>query len=694
MLEGLRRQGASIFVYLIFCLLIAIFIINFRPGQTRSDSNGCTGEANPILAVGDEKVSSGAWHIAYSGQNSFIESIIRMVASDDAVVAPGYWTKVLGIQVQPDGQIMYRPLSGKGKTHFALEALIRRELLAQEADSRGLQATTDLVEDQIKKGYFFLAGERANIPGIFQAGGKCAAEAECKGGKCVGGQCIYWNGDGFKTLLNELNVSKAAFEKEQQRSVLAWMMAQVLVDSVQVSRDEALQMFLYEGNTVMYDVVAFKPGNYAKALKVTDADLDKYIAAHEADVKAKYTAEAATYKGTSRQLRLREIYIAADKDKQDEAKKKLEDARAAIAGGKKKFADVAGELNTDEILKNANGLVGWKKAEAPSLGDKAVSDTIKDLKVGDMTPVIAGEKGVWLVTAEDERKGDLTFDQVKRDIAEQMAREAWGKEAARRAAIAAVEAAQHGIGANLDQLYEKEGPTNDLQKILNDPNIPDDMKQKLIQQMIMQQQGAGDKHGWIDVPGKDQLAGSETGSDGSAAGSAGSAGAAGAAGSGAATLPTPPAPPAPPVDLMKPSSEEIPKLGEVPKVKVTRYGPTPREKSMPGLGTSKDAISAVFEELAPTKIATKIYEADGNYIVLQLIARENPDVTAFDKDADERVAALRTKRGEAFLDTWLRERCEAMVQKGKIVPNPELLRETDEKGNVVQTNYRPCSSFH
>ncbi len=30
-MEKSRRQGASIFVYLIFCLLIAIFVINFGP---------------------------------------------------------------------------------------------------------------------------------------------------------------------------------------------------------------------------------------------------------------------------------------------------------------------------------------------------------------------------------------------------------------------------------------------------------------------------------------------------------------------------------------------------------------------------------------------------------------------------------------------------------------------------------------
>ena len=35
-------KGASIFVYLIFCLLIAIFVINFGPQGGGSGSGGCT----------------------------------------------------------------------------------------------------------------------------------------------------------------------------------------------------------------------------------------------------------------------------------------------------------------------------------------------------------------------------------------------------------------------------------------------------------------------------------------------------------------------------------------------------------------------------------------------------------------------------------------------------------------------------
>jgi hypothetical protein len=662
MLENLRRQGSSIFVYLIFCLLIAIFIINFRPGQTRSDDNGCTGESNLVVEVGDEKVSSAAWHVAYSGQQQFVEGVMRGVArADDTVVSPDYWTRTLGIQITPTGEIMYHPLTGKTKTHFALETLIRRELLAQEADTRGLKATDGLLEDQVKKGFYFLAGERLVIPGIFDEKGT-------------------WRIDALHSFWNELNVSKNSYYHEQERSLLAWMMAKVLTDSVQVSRDEALQRFLYEGNQVSYDVVAFKPEVYRAAMKLTDADVDRFLATHEDDVKARYKADEVTYKKVAPQLELRQIFIAAEKDKQDDVKKKLDDARTAIAAGKQKFADAAAALSSDEAMKASGGYVGWRKAETPSLGDKAISDAVKTLKPGEMTPVVATDKGVWLVTAENKREGDLSYDQVKKELARQLARDTWGKEWAHRAALSALEGARGGVGMNLDQLYEHdkpEGPTGpglDLQKIINDPNVPDDVKQKMIQDLIEKQ---GVKHGMIDVPGKDILAGSETGS----------------AGSGSAAA-APPAPPAPAVDIMVPSKDELPKLGEVAKPHVSRFGPTPREKTMPGLGVSKDAMTAVFEELAPGNIAKKIYEADGNYIVLQLISRDTPDVAAFDKDADKRISELRARRGAAFLDSWLRERCEALVTKGKLIPNSELLRETDDKGNLLQSQYRPCQSFH
>ena len=105
MLEQMRKQGASIFVYLIFCLLIAIFVINFRPGQSRNDDSGCRGTSNVAVAVDGEEATQTAYTMAFS--------------------SPYNW----GQQKQ------------KQKVQIALETLIRRELLASEAEKRGLMST-------------------------------------------------------------------------------------------------------------------------------------------------------------------------------------------------------------------------------------------------------------------------------------------------------------------------------------------------------------------------------------------------------------------------------------------------------------------------------------------------------------------------------------------------------------------------
>ncbi len=666
MLENMRRQGASIFVYLIFCLLIAIFVINFGPqGGGRG---GCHGTSNQVVAVNGEDATQTAYRIAYSANQA----------------------------------------SGKQKTWVAIEFLIRRAILAQEAESRGLIPTEGAIQNEIKKGWFFMAGQRMRIPGIFDENG-------------------VWNVNAYHNWVSQLNVSRNSYQDEQERSMLAWMMATVLEDSVVVSREEALNEFLFQGNTAMYDVVAFKPEVYRSALKITDADVDRFIASHGPEIEARYKADERTYKGVKPQVFLRQIFIAkpaaagsGSAAAPDDGKAKLEAARAAIGTSKEKFAAQAKELSSDEAARNNAGELGWRTLENPMLGDKALSDAVKTLKPGEVSPVITTDRGSFLLMVEDKREGDLSFDQVKREIAKDLARDTWGKEAAKRAALTALAAAQSGPVHNLDALYEKDksegpGPGLDLEKIINNPNLTDEQKQQILQQLIQQQQGGGaapggapegdGPHGEITVESTDTPAGwyadanGASGSAGSAVAAAGSAAAgsatATATGSGAGSAAAPPAPPAPTTsEINTPSKDQLPAMADIPKAHVTRYGPAPRSPQMPGLGQNKDAINAVFDELEQGALATKIYEGEhGDYILVQLVQRQKPNVADFDKDADERVASLREQRAQAFLNEWLKERCEKLVKDGKIVTNNELLVERDDQGRVLPTQYRPCISF-
>jgi parvulin-like peptidyl-prolyl isomerase len=709
----MRKQGASIFVYLIFCLLIAIFVINFRPGQSRNDDNGCRGTSNVVVSVDGTESTQTAFKIAYS--------------------SPYNWG------------------TSKSKVYIALETLIRRELLANEADKRGLIVSEDLVMDEIKKGAFFSAtpvptggapGQEAQIDQIYRPIRKVIQGVFDQNG--------FWNVKQFKGWVGNLNVSQNAYIEEQRRSMLASMMADILQESVQVSREEAFTQFRHDNDTATYDVVAFKPETYRSALRLTEADVDRFIKEHGDEISARYKADERTYKSTKPALKLRQIWIAkleapkpadkpaddkktddkkpaddkkaddkkpddkkvADKKADDkkpatkavgmpieEAKAKLEAVRTA---GKAKFAEAAKELNTDDNAKAAAGDIGWHSVENAALGDKALNDAVKALKPGELTPVVTTDRGAFLILAEDKREGDLKYEQVQRELAWEMAKDTWSKEAAKRAALNALNGA-HGL--QLDALYPKEGPSTpggmDLEQLLESPNLTDDQKAK-IRQMMLQQQGG--QHGSLEVPQHDipagwfetqEAAGSAAPAPSPApAGSAAPAtGSAAPTGAGSAAAPATPPAPAPAADIT-PSKDVLPAMQEVPKAHVSRFSDNSRGKQVSGLGQSKEAIAAVFDELQPGELAKRVYEAEGGYIVVQLVERKKPDTKEFDKDADRRVAELRDERAKAFLDSWLKERCETLAKANAIKPNAELLIERDDQGKVLPVAYRPCMLFH
>jgi hypothetical protein len=733
MLEQMRRQGASVFVYLIFGLLIVIFVINFAPSGNRG-SGGCSTSSNTVVTVDGVDANNSAFLVAYSSPTN--------------------------------------TASSRQKTYLALDYVIRQELLAQAAQARGIRTTGDLIDDQIiqrKRGYFYIGGQRLDATSqFFDESGN-------------------FNIKRWKGWISSLNIqSPGTYREEQARGLQAAMYSDLITHSVRVSRDEALADYLYDQNTVTYDVVAFDPTKFRPALKVTEADLKRYAEGHTAELEAKYKAEASLYKGVKPELQIREIFIPkafdtkppeppkdpkaapADAKKPEKvyglpieaAKAKLEAVRAQIAAGKLKFEDAEKQLAADasDDAPAQNGDRGWKKADDAQLGDKAINDAVKTLKPGEMTPVVVGDRGVILAIALAKREGDLTFDQVKLEIAEKDAKEAWSKEAAKRAALETLAQAQAGTGKNLDQMFERElvKPSgNGLEELLNNPDLTPEQRQQI--EKLLQQQSQLPKHGAletheVDVPvawyaDADGSSGSAAPAAGSAVPTAGTAtvptagsatvptagtatvptagsatvptagtatvptagsatvptaGSATVPTAGSATVPTAgsatvpaagaPAAAAPAAPSVVVASKDVlPALGEVPKAKVNRLGPTPRQAKLPGIGGSKAAINALFDELAPGNLAKQVYEGEGGtYLVIQLINKATPKVEDFDKTADAEIARMTEARGRAAVHEWLKGRCETLTKANKIRPAPERIRETDDKGNPAPTVYRPC----
>lgn len=705
MLEGMRRNGASVFIYIIFGILIAVFVINFGP-QSQGGPGGCSensSQSDTAITVAGEKVRAPT---AFRAVYSFFKN--NGAGDRDAKTS-------------------------------ALEFLMRRELLAQSAEERGLVANEAMVEEEIKRGFIFIGGQRVPMHTVFFEKQDDAS---------------FFNYRGFEGFVGSLNVTRSTFMAEQVRELLAALEAESLKSSVLASRDEALAEFVYEGNTATYDVVAFSPRTYRDAFLVSEEDVARYLAAHGAEVEAKFKADERLYKGVKPQVRVRQIFVAKAKPAApapaaaapaagaaapaapaaapaapaapapavlaDAGKTKLEAARTEILAKKRTFVEVAKQLSSEAVERASGGDQGWRTKETPALPETALNDAVKTLKVGEVSEVITTENGFYLVTVQEERQGDLTLDQVKAEIAGDLAKDGWAKEAARRAAIAALDAAQKGVIKDLNKLYKptaRPSPgTRDIQQLLNDPSLTPEMKQQLLQQFLQQ---SGDKSGSLSYESENVPAawtddqapagGAAPAAGGAAPAAAGAAPAAGATAApaapaaGATAAPAagavdPAAAPAAPVELsaaelMKPSTEQLPEMAAVEPPNVERAGPTPRATRLPELGTSKLAAKAVFDDLAAGQLSQQIYEVDGSYVLVQLIERQQPKMEDFDKDADQRVRTLRDQRGQALVESWLKERCESLAKANRIKANPGLTREMDDQGKLGPSFYKPCMSF-
>jgi hypothetical protein len=645
MLEDTRKRGATIIIYLIFGVLIAVFVVNFGP-QSMGGGRGCQGAGSETkLTIAGEDYGWNTWRWALNNQG--------------------------------EGPYQQRAIG-------ALDGLVRRELLAQEAERRGLEVPESVIDDNIKNARLYILGQPI-------------AEADAR-------RIYFDDGEFFNykmlegRLVRPLGLTIASFKAEQRREVLAASMVQILASGGHASRDEAYAEWISRELKVTIDAVRFPVSEYKDKLILADADVDRFLASHEAAVTAAYEADKASkYTGSAPRKKLRRVFVeraeldpAADPAGDDAAgtepappppdpgKAKLEAARAEIVAKKKSFADVARALDSDDAIRGKGGDVGWKLVDAPNLGDPLLDAAVKDLAVGgEPSAVLDTPDGFWLLAADDEREGDLSFDQVKREIAATMAVDTWAREAARRDAITALVAARQA-GKALADLYDKdesapavtpEQQIEGLRRMLLDPELDPGLRQQIEELLRQAESGElGQLGTWesADVPAAWQQ--DDPG--------------------GGPPAPSPPPPAAPAEDLMTPSSDQLPKLGTLDKRLVERIGPANRRQDrVLGLGESPELVKALFEQLDDGALADRIYEVrvggaygggETEFVVVQLIERTRPDLTAFDNQADQLVAQLEARRGAEIVRDWMLARCTELVERERIRINNDLLVTGDE----------------
>lgn len=675
MLEDTRKRGATIAIYVIFGILIAVFVINFGP-QSVGGGQGCKAGSQELqVTIGGQDYGMNTWRWAYNTRNTG---------------------------------------SYEQRATFALDALVRRELLAQEAERRGLAIPESVIDDKIKAGEVWVMGRKED------------------------GKLIYFE-DGeffnYKMLMSNLvqrfGLTIGSFKSEQRRELLAAAMEQILASGAHASKDEVFALWLHSQRTVTFDVVEFAPEDYRAKMVLTDADVARYLDGHEAEVKAKYEADKGTqYTATVPKVRVRRVFVARQKPpaeppadpakpadpaekievKPDPGQAKLEAARKDIVAKKKTIADVARALDSDELVRSKGGDLGWKLPDAHDLGDPLLTEALKKLTPGgEPSPVIETPAGFYLLAVEAKREGDLAFDAVKTEIAAALATDFYADEAAKRAALAALDEARTSK-KKLEELYEKAEPRMPdldpaerrrqmqeqlrlMKEELADPDKSEEEKEQLrqiIQLIESGQLGMGPfeiESG--DIPAAWEQAGGPS---------------AGAPMAPAGDVP-PPAPKA-----LAPTADTLPKVVGLDKPKVERIGPMPRDRErIVDVGKSAELMTALFETLKPGDLGDKVYVVQGEestavgdltlaagndrYVIVQLVERPDADVAKFEEQAEILVRREEEDRGRELVDAWLVTRCNEMVARQEIKIANAILTTQDEEGKTRTFQYGACRNL-
>lgn len=160
----------------------------------------------------------------------------------------------------------------------------------------------------------------------------------------------------------------------------------------------------------------FIESKIATGIQVTDAEAKQWFDAHLHDL------------GTPERLEARHVFIATLETPPEEAKKKLDEALAALLAKQKDFATLAKELSQDPASKEAGGSLGWMTRQRLS---PDFAEPVFSLAVGQ--PALIRTKLGWHLVEVTARKAaePAKFDSAKPEIVAAL------EAAKRRSAVAA-----------------------------------------------------------------------------------------------------------------------------------------------------------------------------------------------------------------------------------------------------------------
>jgi peptidyl-prolyl cis-trans isomerase D len=572
MLETLRKHSRSIFIYVLFGLLILTFILTFGPQGVsarrglRGAQSGCGSVSQAAASVGHGEISDSSWRFAL------------LVASGGS---PN------GLRAR---QSMLR--------ERILDQLIVREIFVQKAEAMGLHISDQEVRERLTSGEFYFLGTKANGKSRYFIKDDEASEPHFSARAL---QQFAQSGD-FSTV--------ERLVEEQKRDLLAVKVRELVAAASRVSPEEVQSHYQLENTKADIDYVVLSVTQAKNSAQPTAAELDKYVADHEADLKAQFDKEADRWAKRGKEVRVRDLFVKSEKpappqpqpqpqpqgdDKPpaapvaDPARAKADAALARLKKGED-FGAVVRAVTPAAPQAGRGGDLGWRPLSALRLG-KPVADAVEKLEKGATTEVVEVPEGFHIVQLTDKREGDLSFEQVKRDLAEDAVLVEKAKASAKadaEKALAAVKA-----GTPLDKLFPADG-------------------------------------------------------DAKATG---------------------------------------PKLQHA--TDVTRIG-----NFIQGLGSAPDVVKAIFDEMQVGDVAPKAYEVSGDFVVVKLTKRDEPDMQKFQAEKLKLAAEMAEQKGQVTVAEMAARECREAKDAGKISYDPVLVEYNEAvDGKTPKISYQPCNTL-
>lgn len=209
-------------------------------------------------------------------------------------------------------------------------------------------------------------------------------------------------------------VSVDNYEKFKRKELLALRYLELLSAGVPVSAAELEQRWRARHDTVDLELAIFDPSSDS-ALHISDEDVESFAAAHAADVRAYYEANAAAY-ATEREVQLRRIYIrkpeAADVLAVEEAR--VQDLLAAAQAEGADFEALARENSGIEREAENGGDMGVRAASTLAA---EFLDALEGLETNGVA--LVDQAYAWSIVqlVNDKPAGTIAFEDARLDAA-------------------------------------------------------------------------------------------------------------------------------------------------------------------------------------------------------------------------------------------------------------------------------------